>query len=621
MGDIWLDIPARLIEDIESSRSRCARLRAELVTRSKEIREMEELGRIFFLIPRKVSNKTGASSSDSVLELEKFRSKAASEIPFSVPHCHVEQLPCFLSMFQVIVVSASGRSESISLPESSKVGDLKILAQKSFQQGFLRLVTAEGRILVDFSQSLVDAQLEDKDCLTAVAQQATLAATKQIRFGCGAFALWCCGGSRIVTWGLPHCGGDSAAVQGQLKNVQQVQGTDEAFAAILADGSVQGTDEAFAAILADGSVVSWGQPDCGGDSSAVQGQLKNVQQVQGTSDAFAAILADGSVVTWGDPHSGGDSSAVQGQLKNVQKVQGTGRAFAAILADGYVVTWGDPHSGGDSSAVQGQLKNVQQVQGTDEAFAAILADGSVVSWGQLDCGGDSSAVQGQLKNVQQVQGTSQLKNVQQVQGTSGAFAAILADGSVVTWGDPHGGGDSSAVQGQLKNVQQVQGTSGAFAAILADGSVVTWGHPHGGGDSSAVQGQLKNVQKVQGTGRAFAAILADGSVVSWGQLDCGGDSSAAQALWVPRVAEAVEEMTRPLEPPPGCKEGWPWEVNLDLWSAPKSKPRASGTVGKGDGCCGAGDLGMRLGQNGWERALGSPRFALRRDVAALEAFQ
>ena len=58
-----------------------------------------------------------------------------------------------------------------------------------------------------------------------------------------------------------------------------------------------------------------------------------------------------------------------------------------------------------------------------------------------------------------------------------AFAAILADGSVVTWGDPSAGGDSSRVQDQLRNVQQICGAYFAFAAILADGSVVTWGDP------------------------------------------------------------------------------------------------------------------------------------------------
>jgi hypothetical protein len=63
------------------------------------------------------------------------------------------------------------------------------------------------------------------------------------------------------------------------------------------------------------------------------------------------------------------------------------------------VTWGDRNSGGDSSAVQDQLRNVKQVQAADRAFAAILADGSVVTWGRPDCGGDSSAVQDQLTSL------------------------------------------------------------------------------------------------------------------------------------------------------------------------------------------------------------------------------
>ena len=60
--------------------------------------------------------------------------------------------------------------------------------------------------------------------------------------------------------------------------------------------------------------MTWGDADCGGDSSEVQDQLKNVQQIQATAGAFAAILGDGSVVTWGLPDCGGDSSEVQDQL-------------------------------------------------------------------------------------------------------------------------------------------------------------------------------------------------------------------------------------------------------------------------------------------------------------------
>ena len=69
----------------------------------------------------------------------------------------------------------------------------------------------------------------------------------------------------------------------------------------------------------------------------------------------------------------------------------------------------------------------------------------------------------------------QLKNVQQIQANHGAFAAILDDGSVVTWGDDQSCGESSSVWDQLKSVQQIQAAPRAFAAILSDGSVVTPG--------------------------------------------------------------------------------------------------------------------------------------------------
>ena len=84
-------------------------------------------------------------------------------------------------------------------------------------------------------------------------------------------------------------------------------------------------------------------------------------------------------------------------------------------------------------------------------------------------------------------------SAQQIQASDHAFAAILRDGSVVTWGDFRSGGFNFAVRDQLKHVQQIQASKAAFAAILDNGSVVTWGEPEFGGDSSAVQDRLKNV--------------------------------------------------------------------------------------------------------------------------------
>ena len=159
-----------------------------------------------------------------------------------------------LNMLRVIVALTSGRSESLSLSESSKVGDLKALAQESFKKRFLQLVTAEGRILTDTSALFADAGLRDGEHLTAIVGQPKMAATDD------AFALWCCGSNGVVTWGYPDSGGDSSAVQDQLRKVQQIQAT----------------ESAFAAILEDGSVVTWGYPDSGGDSSAAQDLLASL---------------------------------------------------------------------------------------------------------------------------------------------------------------------------------------------------------------------------------------------------------------------------------------------------------------------------------------------------------
>ena len=60
-------------------------------------------------------------------------------------------------MIQVHVALPSGKRKILIIDESSKVGDLKILAQQAFGQGFLRLVTAVGFVLNDPAKSLQDA--------------------------------------------------------------------------------------------------------------------------------------------------------------------------------------------------------------------------------------------------------------------------------------------------------------------------------------------------------------------------------------------------------------------------------------------------------------------------------
>ena len=149
------------------------------------------------------------------------------------------------------------------------------------------------------------------------------------------------------------------------------------------------------------------------------------------------------------------------------------------------------------------------------AFAALKSDGSVITWGHPINGGDSSRVASQLRS-----------GVTQIFSTDEAFAALKSDGSVITWGEGEDG-DSSRVASQLRSgVTQIFSNEYAFAALKRDGSVITWGSFYLGGDSFRVANQLRSgVTQIFSTERAFAALKRDGSVITWGDFYEGGDSS------------------------------------------------------------------------------------------------
>ena len=109
-----------------------------------------------------------------------------------------------------------------------------------------------------------------------------------------------------------------------------------------------------------------------------------------------------------------------------------------------------------------------------------------------------------------------------------AFAALKRDGSVVSWGNAAGGGDSSAVSEQLQDdVLTLAASDHAFTALKNDGSVVSWGDAESGGVTpTLLDSGDAGVNEVIANDRAFAARLADGSVISWGDAAAGGDSSA-----------------------------------------------------------------------------------------------
>ena len=174
--------------------------------------------------------------------------------------------------------------------------------------------------------------------------------------------------------------------------------------------------------------------------------LTNVKTIFSTDGAFAALKENNSVVTWGDNDGGGVSTAgstygipTGATLDNVKTIFSTEMAFAALKKNNSVVTWGKGRYGGDlgkvydsntplSTDYSGSLSSdVKTIFSTERAFAALKQDGSVVTWGENSYGGDSTT-----GTTYGIPSGATLYNVKTIFSTEGAFAALKDDGSVVT---------------------------------------------------------------------------------------------------------------------------------------------------------------------------------------------
>ncbi|CAK9112025.1 unnamed protein product [Durusdinium trenchii] len=260
----------------------------------------------------------------------------------------------------------------------------------------------------------------------------------------------------LVAWGDEGYGGTLDAEVEKLREVHQLRASASAFCALVGP---------------DRRAVTWGDPDGGGRAPC---ELSQVQRVEASSGAFAALLADGAVVTWGDPGGGGDSSQVQHQLAHVQDICSSGGAFAALLEETKEMSgFLQPHEGAPRAAPTEAMPvpKVLRLAGNSMAFAAVRQDDTVCSWGQPEFGGDSFDIAHRLMNVKEVRSSI----------TGSAFAAIFKDGGVVAWGDPSSGGDCSAVQDELCHVVDICASGAAFAALTTDRRVVTWGAEDAGG--------------------------------------------------------------------------------------------------------------------------------------------
>ena len=347
----------------------------------------------------------------------------------------------------------------------------------------------------------------------------------------------------VVTWGNTQDGGDSSGVASAINGSSDPTDVVQVYA----------TTSAFAALQKNGAVVTWGDVNNGGSSSSVSTSLNgqvDVNKIFSTSTAFAALKSDGSLVTWGNANNGGNSSSVTSDLNgttDITKVFSTNTAFAAINTNNKVITWGYGAYGGDSSSV------AALINGSLDADC-ISTSASVSSGGTLTINGDkASSNTATFTNTEKVSITSAGNDSGRtftITGTNSAGAAQTEDVTGANAGvatstkyfktvtkiqvDAGGGSAGAVTAGVInKEVKTIVSTDKAFAALLKDGTVVTWGDSSSGGDSSSVSGKIvmsadnsSAVTTLSASSGAFSAIKADSKVVTWGNSDLGGDSSS-----------------------------------------------------------------------------------------------
>lgn len=219
--------------------------------------------------------------------------------------------------------------------------------------------------------------------------------------------------------------------------------------------------------------------------------------------AAAAAASPATVFTWGDNSAGELASgaltasttpAAVGGASGVRAIAAGGRHVLALLSGGTVEAWGDDTSGqlGDGMtgsvhdaetpvAVTG-LSDVTQVSAGAEHSLALLANGTVMAWGDNSRGelGNGSTVSSDVPVP-----VTGLAHVTAVAAGDECSLALLADGTVMAWGD---GGNGQLGDGKFRNVQDtpvaVKTLTGVTAiaaggqhalALLSGGAVAAWG--------------------------------------------------------------------------------------------------------------------------------------------------
>ena len=285
----------------------------------------------------------------------------------------------------------------------------------------------------------------------------------------------------VVTWGDRDRGGLPGSVENKLQSdVVKVLPCSSGF------------NEGFVALKSSGEAVVW--PDFNGIPS--EELQSDVVDIVHNDISTVAIKDDGTLIIWWsyDPAGYFPSEHESGGWRpdEAEKVFASVDSYASIGLDGWVVSWGDISMGDMELELVNRGAPVEHIFSNDYAFAALKKDGSVVTWGLDSFGGNNhsalkkpyrEALDTYARKVQNARDEWKVANGGREPSEQELLSWLIVKGIGEAPDESQFWHHAYRI---LEGAVKIASTKAAFVALMEDGSIVTWGHPNYGGDSSSV---------------------------------------------------------------------------------------------------------------------------------------
>jgi hypothetical protein len=369
-----------------------------------------------------------------------------------------------------------------------------------------------GGVLTDTVKNLLMAEVNNGDYVV------------QVESTEGAFAVLF-SSEVVITWGSADqtCIGDKVApCSNELIGVKKIYSNGNSFLVEKIDGTLQ----------------TWGNDSYGGDIEdgyIFDLQNKEIVKVVTNDNAYAVLFDDGSVVSWGDIDDNGSYYWISDNPYNkidsgVTKLFAYGFGFMAMGPDLEPTIWGESYLNGFDNLSTLTLENYSE--DIDYTFysgnyvdyisaAAVLSsEGRVFTWGS-EYFGDSSSFSSILNDPDH----GQIKDLKITNGFSHVAGALTSNNEFLLWGDDDD--EFLSYTGIVNNVSDFYSNKYAFALLMDDGSVTTFGDSDYGGE---VPLGTTGIKQIYANDWAFAALNTNNELTVWGDVNEGGENNSGESL-------------------------------------------------------------------------------------------